>query len=286
MFFRAKICTSQATLAACIWFASVPSSAAPAGQLTSVGDHRLFLNCSGQGSGPTVILEAGAGATSSNWAKVQSQLETSARVCSYDRAGSGKSDKPLVLLTEDSIVPDLHQLLVNAGVRGPYVLVAHSMGGIYVRAFATRYPHLVQGLVLVDSSHEEQLNRYTAISTGLGERFATQEGRSTYEIAYQTYGQLRPGRTLSWRLDIPLIVIEHKRPGPEGARPMPGQNEEEANKVEAAWHEMQLDLVHRSKYGELREAKGGHLIPDEQPELVSRSVVDVLNRIKALAAKR
>ncbi len=251
------------------------------GQMVRAGDHQLYINCSGRGSGPSVILEAGAGANSTNFVKVQTQVEKFAHVCSYDRAGLGKSDKPTGPQSEAGIVDDLHQLLVNAHEPGPYVLVGHSLGGIYVRAFQMRYPRLVQGLVLVDSSHEEQLNRYTALSPELGKQFASQGGRYTYDDMYRLFGQLRPGETLAWHVRIPLVVIEHKRPTAKDAHPSSGP----ANalpSVDKTWHEMQTDLVSRSTCAQLWEApKEGHDIPSEQPDLVVRAISKVLAEIRS-----
>jgi pimeloyl-ACP methyl ester carboxylesterase len=170
-------------------------------------------------------------------------------------------------------------LLLKADERGPYVLVGHSLGGIYVRAFQMRYPELVKGLVLVDSSHEEQLNRYTDLSPELGRQFASQGGRYTYDDMYRLYGQLRPGETLHWQVDLPMVVIEHWRPvaktaaspsGPTNALPP----------VDKTWHGMQVDLSHRSTCAQLWEApKEGHDIPGEQPELAVRAVSKVLTEI-------
>ena len=250
------------------------------GQMVSTGKHELYLNCSGQNSGPTVVLEAGAGANSTNFAKVQGQVEKFAHVCSYDRAGLGKSDKPSGQESEIGIVEDLHQLLVNAHEAGPYVLIGHSLGGVYVRAFQRRNPQLVKGLVSVDSSHEEQLNRYTALSPELGRQFASQGGRYTYDDMYRLFGQVRPGETLHWQVDLPIVVLEHKQPPPKAAAPSFGVTNA-LPPIDKAWHEMQVDLSRRSTCAQLWEApKEGPDIPDEQPELVVRAVQTVLTEIK------
>jgi len=64
--------------------------------------------------------------------------------------------------TAENIVEELHTLLTNAGIAGPYVLVGHSIGGAYVRLYAHKYPESVVGMVLVDSSHEDQWSRFPA----------------------------------------------------------------------------------------------------------------------------
>jgi pimeloyl-ACP methyl ester carboxylesterase len=126
------------------------------GTMYSVGDHRLHLDCRGQG-GPTVVLFNGLGEISASWAKVTAQLGTDARVCAYDRAGQAWSDA--VDAPQDGIAAaeDLHRLLAAAGEQGPYVLVGHSIGGPYAMAYAVRYPSQVAGMVLLDSSSPRQL---------------------------------------------------------------------------------------------------------------------------------
>ena len=81
------------------------------------------------------------------------------QVCSYDRAGYGWSDSGPLPRTDGRIVTELHTLLTRAGIPGPYVLVGHSSGGLIMRLYAYTYPQQVAGLVLVDSSHEDQ-DRY------------------------------------------------------------------------------------------------------------------------------
>lgn len=131
----------------------------PPGQLYNVGEYRLHLYCTGEGS-PTVILEAGAGSPGLIWMYVQPEIAKHTRVCSYDRAGFGWSDSASGPLSPQQIASDLHALLEAAGVQSPYILVGHSAGGVYVRAFTNQYPSEVVGMVLVDSTHEEQNVRF------------------------------------------------------------------------------------------------------------------------------
>ena len=123
------------------------------GQLIDVGGHRLHLYCVGEGS-PTVVLDAGLGGFSLDWSLVQPQVARSTRVCAYDRAGYGWSDPSPQPRTPQQIADELHTLLTNAGIQGPYVLVGHSAAGKHVRLFADRHPQDVLGMVLVDARHE------------------------------------------------------------------------------------------------------------------------------------
>lgn len=132
----------------------------PPGRLVDVGGYRLHLDCRGDRGNPTVVLESGFAGWSIDWVDLQPRLSTEFRVCSYDRAGFGWSDPgPSAEAGAPAISSALHRLLQDAGERGPYVVVAHSLGGIYARQFAHRFPDDTAGLVLLDSSHEDVVNR-------------------------------------------------------------------------------------------------------------------------------
>ncbi|MFN2224751.1 MAG: alpha/beta fold hydrolase [Anaerolineae bacterium] len=133
------------------------------GRMVDVGGYRLHLNCQGdhQGHhGPTVVMEAAE--FSSSWAAVQPEVARFARVCTYDRAGLGWSDRGPNPRTAANIVEELHQLLRRASVEPPYVLVGHSKGGMFARLYAHQYPDDVVGMVLVDAAHEAQELQFPA----------------------------------------------------------------------------------------------------------------------------
>lgn len=121
----------------------------PPGQLVDVGGHRLHIQCVGAGS-PTVVTESGLGGTSLDWSLVQPSVAQTTRICTYDRAGFGWSEPGPSPRTSGRIVEELRSLLAGAGIAGPYVLVAHSVGGLHAQLFASRYAAAVAGLVLLD----------------------------------------------------------------------------------------------------------------------------------------
>jgi pimeloyl-ACP methyl ester carboxylesterase len=131
----------------------------PPGHLIDVGGFKMHIHCVGQGS-PTVILETLSGGTSSYWGWVQPEVAKETRVCVYDRAGRGWSEPDPETQGLARTVRNLHTLLENANIEGPYVLVGHSIGGIYVRQFAVDYPQEVTGMVLVDAANPFQFDRY------------------------------------------------------------------------------------------------------------------------------
>jgi len=135
---------------------SAVATPTPLGSLVNVDGHLMHISCSGRGS-PTVILEAGTGAFSFDWGLVQPEVAKFTRVCSYDRAGQAWSELGPQPRTIKQKAYELHTLLTNAKVSGPYVLVGHSGGGYIIRQFKTKYPNEVAGMVLAECGHENSL---------------------------------------------------------------------------------------------------------------------------------
>ena len=127
----------------------------PPGQLVDVGGYRLHLNCTGAGS-PTVVIDAGLGDWSTSWSLVQSEVAKITRVCTYDRAGYGWSDMGPQPRTTQQFVKELHTLLKQANIPGPYVVAGHSYGGYTARLFAHDYPAEVAGVVLIDATQPSE----------------------------------------------------------------------------------------------------------------------------------
>jgi pimeloyl-ACP methyl ester carboxylesterase len=131
----------------------------PPGNLIDVGGFKMHIQCEGAGS-PTVILEAMAGGTSTYWGWIQPEVQKETRVCVYDRAGFGWSESDPEPQSLARTARNLHALLVNANVEGPYILVGHSLGGVYVRQFAADYPDEVSGVIMLDEANPQQFVKY------------------------------------------------------------------------------------------------------------------------------
>src|SRR5918998_775538 len=127
----------------------------PPGEMVDVGGYSLHIDCAGQGN-PTVVLDAGSGEMSADWVLVQREVSGTTRVCAYDRAGTGWSETGPEPRDAKRISGELHALLTEAGIEGPYVLVGHSFGGLYAQTYAARYAEEVAGVCLVESSSPEQ----------------------------------------------------------------------------------------------------------------------------------
>jgi len=117
-------------------------------------DRRLHLYCIGSGS-PTIVLETGIGTDWTSWRPVSSKLSEAHKVCVYDRAGYAWSDPGPTPRTALATATDLHAMLANASVTGPYLLITHSFGSYIARMYASRYADTLSGIVMVDPLQEE-----------------------------------------------------------------------------------------------------------------------------------
>jgi pimeloyl-ACP methyl ester carboxylesterase len=178
----------------------------PPGEMVDVGGHSLHINCVGQGS-PTVLLDAGSGGFSAQWVRVQRQVSGTTRVCAYDRAGMGWSEMGPDPRDARQISSELHTLLSEDGIEGPYVLVGHSFGGMYMQTYAARYPDEVAGVALVDSSADP-------------DQFSQRpEGRDSYEPQKQSFAVVpllaRLGVSLPARLGVVRMLSKLDPASPE-----------------------------------------------------------------------
>ena len=134
----------------------------PRGEMVDVGGGRkLRLVCEGpQAARPVVWLESGAFSGAADFAAIQQKLTgRGLRSCAYDRAGMGWSDPGPAPRDGDAITGDLAKLMAASGEPGPYVLVGHSMAGLYLRQFAVQHPDQVVGLVLLDAVTPEMVGQ-------------------------------------------------------------------------------------------------------------------------------
>ncbi|MBF0688245.1 MAG: alpha/beta hydrolase [Cellulomonas sp.] len=140
----------------------------PTGEVVDAGGVRLHVESRGRGlPGPTVVLENGMSCPLEIWSWVQERVGAHVPTVAYDRAGIGRSEPGPRPRTAQRSVDELRAALAAAGHAPPYVLVAHSYGGLLVRHFAATHPQEVAGLVLVDVSHPDQLSRSPRQQLGL-----------------------------------------------------------------------------------------------------------------------
>ena len=216
-----------------------PSAGASAGLVDLGGGRRLYLECRGTGR-PTVVLEAGYRSPASVWTEdllspdrprtmVLPGVAAGTRVCLYERPGTAalldddlhpsRSDPVPMPRTAPDVVADLHALLRAAGVPGPYVLVGHSLGGLFVRLYAATYPAEVAGLVLVDAWSEKLEQRLTPAEWAAYVRLnalpppelAAYPDLETLDFAAASAAMRRAAAVRPLR-PLPLAVLSHGEP--------------------------------------------------------------------------
>lgn len=136
----------------------------PPGKLVDIGGRLIQLDCRGTGS-PTVVFESGLDMSGSlSWSAVHDEIAKTTRACAYSRAGIMWSDVRDTPQNGKSIAEDLHATLSKAGEQGPFVLVGHSLGGPYIMTYTKYFSAEVAGLVFVDASHPDQVQRFDAVA--------------------------------------------------------------------------------------------------------------------------
>jgi pimeloyl-ACP methyl ester carboxylesterase len=224
--------------------------------------HRIKLE--GKGA-RTVILESGLGDTLDVWKVVQPLIANGcARTLSYNRAGYLGSDNSNAPRDAETIVAELRAELERQKIKPPYVLVGHSLGGLYMQYFARNYPQEVAGLVLVDSTHWEQhlamgnqantpYNSRTAVTL-----FMPWIMRREISDSLDAGKQVHASPTA---VSIPTIVLSSTR-GPAGETP--------AARALAArlQDEIAADFPDADH---VRVNDSGHYIQKDQPEVVAEA---------------
>ncbi len=256
---------------------------------------RMYIDCQGEGSIP-VIVEPGIGDSLANWLPIQQELSKHTKVCLYDRAGMGLSDPGPGPRTPSQIATELYYLLEKAKVEGPYIFVGHSFGGYIAQYWAQILPGKTAGLVLVDSSHPDQIEKLSALDdmkvmpkqTVGGYKFED-ESLLTDEQLY--WKHLNAQRKSVWsqmdelgsfeesaeevtetRTDLPHIPLAVLTRGKKQLPDIPGKGS-----LEDVWQDMQKDLVTLTDNSwQVIVEKSGHSIHQEAPEVVVENTLKVL----------
>ena len=239
-------------------------------QKADVAGRTISLLTGGKGA-VAVVFEGGFGAGIASWSTVQKDVAEFARTVSYDRAGLGQSDVGPKPRSAKQIALELHTALEKAGIKPPYVLVGHSLGGVYVRVFADAYPNEIAGLVLVDPSQEafDEWTKKNAAQQRKAEEGrvsqAAQGLRDEWQALDATYAQARASKVLK---GIPVTLISATRDESGMAA--------EAKKV---WLEKQkewLSTVPGSKHIVIDK---GHFVQAEDPAAVIEAIREIVKRV-------
>ncbi len=271
-----------------------------AGEIDIGRGRGLYLQCAGRG-GPTVILESGIHDSSDVWTLSDAKppvvgsptvfrgVAHFAHDCMYDRPGTIRYTNPPALTTRSSRAPmprtiqsmvaDLHAVLHKAGVPGPYLLAAHSYGGLIVRYYAQRYPREVAGMVLVDAfgTNIKRLfgrpwPRYKRLLNFPGVPLEKDPGWETVDVdgAIKAINNARLPR-------MPLAVISKTEPFATG----PGTPKDLTRKLEQVWPKVQSALVNLEPLTPHIFATGSnHYVEINDPDLTISVIRLILDRAR------
>jgi len=126
----------------------------PVGVHYEVEGRRIFVHKAGSGR-PAIVFLPGAGAMGLSYYNIHVKAAELSTSVVYDRAGTGWSDPIPLPRSAADVAEELRSLLRSADLPGPYLLVGHSLGGLYARRFAQLFPADVAGLLLLDPAHED-----------------------------------------------------------------------------------------------------------------------------------
>jgi pimeloyl-ACP methyl ester carboxylesterase len=236
--------------------------------LVQISGCKLYAKLVGENNGkPTVVMDAGYGDYSKAWDSVIEDLSILSNVLIYDRAGLGKSATSSNPRTSREMVKELKELLIEAMIKPPYILVGHSFGGVNLRMFATEYQNEVRGLVLVDSTPEDYRERFLpTMSRDFQQAYNKQfiyEGN--YDEFMESLKQLKDTRH---KLNIPLIVLSA------------GKKAHYSRESQELWNEMQREILEISSEGKLVIAENSaHYIQNDEPEVVVSAVKKLIDDI-------
>jgi pimeloyl-ACP methyl ester carboxylesterase len=273
-----------------------PSTSAPTELVADVdvdvGGLTMHLVCVGptDTGEPTILLEAGGGGDYLAWGEILDMMQSTHRLCAYDRAGLGQSEPPAeTSRTAADQVADLRALLDAAGVSGPFVIGSHSYGATVATLFTQAYPDDVVGLLFVDPQSPRVSARFRdALPEPASNEPASvadfRDGLETFEtdpslnpehlhlrtsFAQAAEALDEPGPLFG---DRPVVVLSAETtPGPQLGLPP-----DLATTIDEIWAAGQQELADESIAGSLETVSGaGHEIQVDRPP----AVIDALERI-------
>jgi pimeloyl-ACP methyl ester carboxylesterase len=146
------------TLILCCCLATLSAAAAPLPMVETIAGRQVeSLTIRHPASPLTLVFEAGSRGTIAKWGKVLEGASRDATVFAYNRPGYGNSEAAMTPRDGRTVVEELRRVLRHKGLMPPYVLVGHSLGGLYMQLFARAYPEEVKGLVLIDAMYPREV---------------------------------------------------------------------------------------------------------------------------------
>ena len=214
-----------------------------------------------------VVFENGLGGRIELWKKVLPEISKDTTTFVYNRPGYGKSDPVSTPRDGSHVVDELRSLLRSKGLNPPYILVGHSLGGLYMQFFARCYPDEITALILVDSTHPAQLkDRGSPKNWPVWFRLAYYVATSSVEKEEMNAINTTGERALSLPsfTGKPVIVLSASQPMKEKSELADDANEK------------RKDIARLYPGSKQIWVDSGHGIPLEKPESVISAIREVL----------
>ena len=242
--------------------ASLPNSTTE-----KIGDRQVEFALTQHNTTP-VVFENGLGGRMEHWKEVLPEISKDTTTLVYNRQGYGKSGATLTPRDGEHIVDELRVLLRSKGLNPPYILVGHSLGGLYMQHFARKYPDEVSALILVDSTHPKQFDGEAAIDKqSFWVRFiigamVTGTAKEELRLLPQTGEQVLSLPTLQ---NKPVYVLSASKPLQEKSKMADDANEK------------RKDIARLYPNAKQIWVDSGHVIPLEKPESIVAVIRETLS---------
>jgi pimeloyl-ACP methyl ester carboxylesterase len=246
----------------------------PLGHLVDVGGGRsVYLDCRGQGS-PTVILEAGLGVGADSWGPVLEEIAGMARVCAWDRPGTGRSPSWGLHAGGDTAA-GLHTALQAVGEAGPFVAVGHSLGGLYARLFASTPPGSVAGFVMLDIYEPDLgMSEDPALSADVRATLRSNLEQGNASIAQE--------EQLDWPATLAALIPVTRQPATLLMTDQHGRYADvDAARTQALVDAWTRAFVAHYPNGRIEIVPTSHLVHLDRPDLVLEAIRAMLDRVRA-----
>ena len=243
-------------------------------QTLTIDEYQYMMECSGEGSLVVLLL----GGRVEAWKPIQAEINRFTRTCVFEHIGN--SPTPLIA---EPIANNVHTLLKDGEVTGPYVVVGFSVGGYIARLFTNSYPEEVAGMVLLDSSHEDQNARFLAALSSETSKECQDLKDYRTQLQGPHFVPIAPQITLDFDAsatqvraveqnlgNLPLVVLTAGRSEwPDCFQP------EVQQQLDQAWRDMQADLASLSTNSTYLVAEESSHSFTEKPGMV----IDAIQRV-------
>lgn len=257
---------------------------------------------------PVIVFENGMADSYDRWKAIIDEVSKTNAVFSYNRPRIGESEDDNQPPTTDHIVSNLRKILLEKGLKPPYILVSHSFGGAYIRSFASNYPNEIAGLIFVDPvdfTKKKEMGDLPYLEIGLTKHQIDSIFGQPYKNFIETlYTEMPKYYVEEVKIlrqltktdfeecdrnplpDVPVHFI--KAGGYTSSEPPTIFDREKMWRINSniqmkRW----LQLLYPLKYGKLfYSSSSGHMVQNDDPEIIISSIKLALNDYNKISKQK